>query len=87
MQTRACQGSGCGSHSSWPLLQPDPHPTPGPAVQPSPKLPLLLSTPLSINSVHWLAGKLLVSSHVASLPGLHVHWFRDGAACAKAGAV
>lgn len=64
-----------------------PHPTPGRAVQPPPKLPLLLSTPLSVNSVPQLAGKLLVSNCVASLPGPHVHWFRDGAACAKAGAV
>lgn len=64
-----------------------PHPTPGPAVQPSPKLPLLFSAPLSVNSVRWLAGKLLVSHRVASLPGSHVHWVRYGAACAKAGAV
>lgn len=64
-----------------------PHPTPSPAVQPFPKLPLLLSTPLSVNSVHWLSGKLLVSNRVASLPGLHVRWFSDGAACAKAGTV
>lgn len=64
-----------------------PHPTPSLAVQPSPELPLLLSAPLSVNSVHRLAGKLLVSSGVASLPASHVHRFGDGIARAEAGAV
>lgn len=48
---------------------------------------MLLSAPLSVNSVHRLAGKLLVSNGVASLPGSHVHWFGDGTARAEAGAV
>lgn len=87
LQTRACQGSECGSDSSWPLLQPDPTSYTQPCCPAFPELLLLLSAPLSVNSVHRLAGKLLVSNGVASLPGSHVHWFGDGTARAEAGAV